>query len=71
MVYLLYTAKFKGEDYYMKKRKKIALLLAVVLMANLTYGCSPGGSSGNGKVREYTISEEEPVIEGDGVKISF
>lgn len=55
----------------MKKRKKISLLLAVVLLANLTYGCSPGGSSGNGKVREYTISEEEPLIEGEGLKIAF
>ena len=55
----------------MKKRKKISLLLAVVLLANLMYGCSPGGSSGNGKVREYTISEEEPLIEGEGLKIAF
>ena len=55
----------------MKKRKKISLLLAVVLVANLMYGCSPGGASGNGKLREYTISEEEPVIEGEGVKIAF
>ena len=55
----------------MRNRKKISLLMIIILITNLTYACSPGGGSGSGKAKEYTISEEETLIQGDGIKIAF